>query len=839
MIKSHKNPDKPLWGKYGDNGHLEDVYCGIKNILLDLNLNEEFLSKEKIDLYSKIIGYCHDIGKVTTFFQKKLELDNPKNEPLSNHSKIGALFSYYIMDLLKIDEDIKFLIYRLIYCHHKSFHENLEDLIIGGDASKNIKTQIEDILKNCESNKILENVLKIFGIYKFEKESFLNNVGKINKSIILKSIILKSLNSLNEKNIILYFILYSAFSKADKYGALFRGNFSVNIETRKKLSKNISDNIVDNYKAAILKAENIYKFKDSNLNKLREEFYNDIKNSIKNLNLKKDKIFQVIAPTGIGKTMTILNAAINLKNRLFKEEGKIYRIIYSLPFISIIDQISIIIKDIFEKNNIKIDQDLFLEYHHLSDITNRKSKEYDNEKNIDIHENESEENLEENIMFNNFWESEIILTTFVSFLEVFASGKDLLKLTNIANSIIILDEIQSINIGLYKYINWFSKILTKYFNCYIVLMTATMPKIFDIGEYKNLYFSDKLEKKLYSKSNRYLIKYLGKKKIDEFIIYLKDYLLKNFNESVLVISNTKKMAYKISREIIDGKNVMNESELIHLTTVTIPLLRKKFIESIKSDEDKKRKIIISTQLIEAGVDISVNTVFKFLSPYESIIQASGRANRNYEFGELGGKSFVVDIFDEREKPSYKSVYIVNTEKTGGDIKINSTKDIFKEFTIIEESNLLPISKKYFDAIKLDSYWDEIEEYLIEWKLFDFGKKIRIIDENIKKYTVFVDIEIENKDGEKIKSSDVYGKYLDIKNRNITNKDDFFRIKNKLKELQSEFSQFCVNITEKEAENLLELGNLKDNKIIPKLNKDSYDLKLGLKIFDCQNNIFDV
>lgn len=815
MIKSHKNPDKPLWQSGNDNGHMKDVYDGMKNILTGMGLSEDFLSDREIDLYSKIIGYCHDIGKATTFFQEKLETETQKYGRLSNHSQLGAVFSYYISDTLNLSVEIKLLIYRLLYCHHSSEHKNSNDLDIGdnNDGQKNVMLQINNILDNPDSCEVLNNVLNVFNINSFDKERFFLNIKTINKKNGLLEITSSSLDK-KEKNIILYFILYSAFSKADKYDALFREAFKDDFENRNKLSNTTINELVDNYKK-ILKANDKEKFKDSKLNNLRDEFYNDIQTSIDNLDLEKDKILQVVAPTGIGKTLTIFNAAVKLKNRLLKEQNKIYRIIYSLPFISIIDQTATVLKNVFETNNIKITGDLFLEYHHLSDTTKRDSKDED-----------TNYRIEENIMLNDFWESEIILTTFVSFLEVFSSGSDLLKLSSIANSIIILDEVQSIDAGLYKYINWFFKILAKYLNCYVILTTATMPKIFQEGEYKNLYHNEDLENKLYANSNRYLIKNLGDKSIEGFIVYLKDYIKKNKNESVLVVANTKKMAFQISKAL-QGEY---DNNLIHLTTATIPLLRKKYIKSINNKENKKRKIIISTQLIEAGVDISVNTIFKFLSPYESIIQAAGRANRNYELNELGGKIFIVNILNEKNKPSYEVVYVRDTKKTGGDIKMNVTKGIFEEKEL-NECELLPISKQYFDKLILNNWWNEIKKDLISEQYCEFGDKINIINDEIDKYSVFIDVEIQGEDGKIIKSIDTYNKYINIKNQVINSKDDLFNQRNQLKQLKSEFSQFCINITDYETKSLPEISNIKNNYSIILLNKESYDFKLGLKIFD--------
>ncbi len=508
MIRSHKNPDKPLWNE--TEGHLLEVYTGMKNILLSLNLDEIFLSKNKIDLYCKIIGFSHDIGKATHFFQKKLETEKDTYEEPSGHSKIGAAFAFYLCDQLKLSEKEGFLIYRLICSHHSSQHKDIDDLTLGDNDIRNIKLQIEDILSGPESLIIFSNIYSLFLATPFLKENFITFIDNINKFITRYGIRLSIQSSLDEKRnyeIVLYFILYSAFSRADKYNALFRKPLIIDIEERERNNYKINDEIVDVYKY-IDKKENPEKYQDTELNRLRQVFYQDIQESVGNIDLDKDRILQANAPTGIGKTLTLLNAAIKLKNRVFKETGKCYRIIYSLPFLSIIDQTAKIIGDILDHNNIEQNTDIFLEYHHLADTITRKSSD-----------DEIQYEDEEGLMLNRFWDSEIILTTFVSFMEVFSSGENLLKLINIANSIVILDEIQAVEAGLYPCVKWFIQILARYFNCFIIITTATMPNIFESNEITDLYHTLELHDQLYRFSNRYSIIRLPDMKIDDFINY--------------------------------------------------------------------------------------------------------------------------------------------------------------------------------------------------------------------------------------------------------------------------------------------------------------------------------
>ncbi len=310
-----------------------------------------------------------------------------------------------------------------------------------------------------------------------------------------------------------------------------------------------------------------------------------------------------------------------------------------------------------------------------------------------------------------------------------------------------------------------------------------------------------------------------------------NYLEANKEESILIVSNTKKMAYQIAQVLKKSYGDI----LFYLTTLTIPAQRKIFIHDLKEDLKKKRIIIISTQLIEAGVDISVHTIFKFLSPLDSIIQAGGRTNRNYEFGLLGGKVFVVNLLNEKGTPSYSGVYLRNTKRSAGDIKINVTNEIIKIDDKREEKDILDFSLQYFKKLKVNNLWQNIQNYLKSEYLKKFGDEVKLISDEAGKYTVFIETEVLEK-GNKIKSIDIYNEYLSIKNRNVKSKDDLFKKIIELKKLQPKFSQFCISITAYEAECISELPRIKDYKIIPIINRSYYDLKLGLEVYNSKGYV---
>ncbi len=247
--------------------------------------------------------------------------------------------------------------------------------------------------------------------------------------------------------------------------------------------------IVDDYKEA--------KFGEAEkeINKIREEVYEDVNNSIDDLG-SNDRILSINLPTGSGKTLTALSSAFELRNRIKENEGFEPKIIYSLPFLSIIDQNSSVFrevlsdkvgydwKDVFEMGDEEKDEllreeipsNLLLTHHHLADV------KY-NEK-IDENETYDYEDLLDSLLLTEGWYSEIVVSTFVQLFHSLITNKNrsARKFHNITNSIIILDEVQSIPFKYWKLVNRILTILSEKFNCWILFMTATKPLIFDEEE---------------------------------------------------------------------------------------------------------------------------------------------------------------------------------------------------------------------------------------------------------------------------------------------------------------------------------------------------------------------
>ncbi|MGI0086172.1 MAG: CRISPR-associated helicase/endonuclease Cas3, partial [Nitrososphaerales archaeon] len=205
----------------------------------------------------------------------------------------------------------------------------------------------------------------------------------------------------------------------------------------------------------------------SRMNELRKQVYDSAVEKAKELNLDQ-RIYSINVPTGSGKTLTSVGFALRLRERINSELGYTPRIIYSLPFITIIEQNYEVLKKVLlpiSGAGGKVPSELLLAHHHLSGV---KFSTANNEYDI----NESEFLIES-------WSSEIVVTTFVQFFySIISDNRGMsVKFHNIVNSIVILDEIQSLPYDLWELVRFAILFLANAFHTYFIFTTATLPML--------------------------------------------------------------------------------------------------------------------------------------------------------------------------------------------------------------------------------------------------------------------------------------------------------------------------------------------------------------------------
>lgn len=335
-------------------------------------------------------------------------------------------------------------------------------------------------------------------------------------------------------------------------------------------------------------------------------------------------IYQLTVPTGGGKTLSSLRFALH-----HAQEYKLDHIYYIVPFTTIIDQNASKIRDI-------LGAETLLEHH--SNLTPE-------------HETELQQILSEN------WDTQIIFTTMVQFLEtLFSNGtKSARRMHQLANSVIIFDEIQALPLKCVCMFNTAIKFLVNICGSTALLCTATQPLLDNVpvsikvpGKDECYPYSLTIPPEnriikdvsgLFTKLNRVeVINIQHKLSNIEIAGIIKEESQVN---SVLAIVNTKKSALNLYAEV---KSLELGLPIYHLSTNMCPEHRMEVLNKVKTLLEKNHPVIcISTQLIEAGVDIDFGCVIRYKAGLDSIIQAAGRCNRH---NKKRGRLIIVESLEE-------------------------------------------------------------------------------------------------------------------------------------------------------------------------------------------------
>ena len=355
------------------------------------------------------------------------------------------------------------------------------------------------------------------------------------------------------------------------------------------------------------------------LNRARNQILADCRK--KGAEAENHGIYSLAVPTGGGKTYSSMAFALEHAKAHKKD-----RIIYVIPYTSIIEQNADVFRNIFGVNNV-------IEHHSSIDWGKLKEKRPDDPISV-----EQTELAAEN------WDAPLIITTNVQFFEtLFAcqTGR-CRKLHNIANSVVILDEAQMIKPELISVCNSAMNELAANFKTTFVLCTATQPALDDeniadkLDRYVNLKTPELINtnpRPLYEDLRR--VQFHIDLETAQTWSSIADKLVQQ--KQVLCIVNTRKDCYdlyNIVKERLEQSG--SETEAFHLSALMCSTHRTERIEQIKKRLKENRPVcVISTQLVEAGVDIDFPVVFRAWAGLDSILQAAGRCNREGKLEGLG------------------------------------------------------------------------------------------------------------------------------------------------------------------------------------------------------------
>ncbi|ABY93583.1 MULTISPECIES: CRISPR-associated helicase/endonuclease Cas3 [Thermoanaerobacter] len=728
----------------------------------------------------EIIALCHDFGKYTSYFQEYLK--TKKKTSLSNHSFISAVFGGYVAIQYYGEENIlPLIVYNTILHHHgnlESFSVNLPSKfkdVSRKDFPLNVSEKIDisyKQLKDMRQN--LSFIIPDFERLGLAKEfkQFVEEENVIKDTLaILKKLEALSIRRLkSDENYFIHQMLYSALISADKISAS---------------NTYLPEELYVDYKTLNKIRENQFEISEKDIDKIRTEIFKVV---IENLekNYNKSKIFSITAPTGTGKTVTGFFAALKLKELL----GGNRKIIYSLPFTSIIEQNYGVLFELLEKlDKFKGNSSRYIIKHHNLAMIEYESEYRDYKK------------TEAELLIEN-WQSGIIITTFVQLLETLVGARNrmLKKFNALKGSIIILDEIQAINIKYFQLVDYILNKASEYLDLRIIIMTATKPMILndavELLDNNEKYFS------IFKRTR--LMPQMEKLTIESFIEKFKENLE---DKSYLIVCNTIMQSLEIYKRLVElGLN----REIFYLSTNILPLHRRERINKIKEKLEKEEKIIlVSTQVVEAGVDFDFDVVIRDLGPIDSIIQSAGRCNRNgkKEIGDV----YVYKMIDEEENLFGKYVY--------GNTLMNISENILKRYDTIMEEKYFQLINEYFSMVMQNKSSQVSREFIKSIENLDFSEgeyaidSFSLIENNpgyFEAFFIYDDV-----------AEDIFKKYL-----KLSNIKDFNARREAYLEIQKNIKDYILSLPKKY------INNFQLDKGIPYLPKegikDIYDFKTGFK-----------
>jgi CRISPR-associated endonuclease/helicase Cas3 len=735
-LKSH--PNRILYD------HLKCVAESSHRIISDLypKLKTSVLY-EDLQKCSFIIGATHDIGKATGFFQSYLFGKTPDNTLLKSHSMISSMYASWILmndpQITKENRDFLSLASGIaIQGHHGSLKRPTNYLKgLGTFYDQEIFSKQMDTLSELKEIRTITNNLGLESFDQFAK-SWQEYFFELRKKLIKSSWCVRNFDDWREPYFLIN-LLYSTLLDADRMDASGLSFSRTSIRT------NAAEKFVRKLEGQ--KAEPIDRF--------RKLLFDNLDMTSRTIDLDP-KILSITAQTGLGKTLSSMNFALNLRERISSKKGYSPRIIYVAPFISILDQNMKVLQNVFQSD---VQSNVLLMHHHLSPLTYTRT--LTEEMAAETYSTARSELLIQG------WNSEVIVTTFIQFFDTIFGRytSQLRRLHNLAGSIIILDEVQCVPFEYWEAVRNALLFFTRNLGCYVIFMTATQPLIFAEGEMMEL-----VPHGLLSLPERVTFNLRNEQQVGivEFSSEMNSLISKYPDKSILIELNTIKSAIEVYRLIA------NSERPYFLSSQIIPKIRGPRIDIIKKNlENSKRVILVCTQVVEAGVDIDFDIAVRDIGPIDAIVQTAGRCNRNGTKQPENSLFFIYRLINEDGRQFARKIY--------GRVAIDVSESI-----INKEHSIFDLVNQYYREIRtrrsnLESV--KINADIKELNYEDVEENFKLIDEPFKA-PVFVEFDDH--------ATKVWTDFVNFSNEERVNRSRFL-------EIMHEMEQYMIGISRKDVE----------------------------------------
>ncbi|WP_194165546.1 CRISPR-associated helicase Cas3' [Oceanobacillus sp. CFH 90083] len=567
------------------------------HLLESKELAEHFGEKLGLKYVAGLCGLLHDIGKYNPDFQQYIydAVFDPENMTYKrgeiDHSTAGGK-----------------LIFELLHQESNSLYEKLLAEIVS-NAIISHHSNLKDYLSTERESPFLSRVLKKeIPNYNLVKERFYEDVIPPSD---LQTYIQNAINEIQKlplNNTTLVFItkyIFSCLIDADRTNTRDFESGLTNNETEEH-----SPLFTKYYHSLMQHLEDLKKNGEkTHINQLREE----MSDQCEKFAFNPSDIYTLSIPTGGGKTLASFRYALRHSLEYQKQ-----RIIYVVPYTTIIEQ------NANEIRNILNDNEHILEHH--SNVIDDDHKEAED----DILDDGYIDKKQKLQLARDQWDSPVIFTTLVQFLNVFyAKGnRNTRRLHNLANSVIIFDEVQKVPAKCISLFNEAVNFLKDQARSSVLLCTATQPTLENVPH--PIHIKEEIIQNLAEVADAFKrVDIIDKTDKPVTNQDLADWILADIEQlgSTLVILNTKSVVKELY-ELLKEVNI----PVYHLSTSMCAAHRKESLETIRAKLDKDEPFVcVTTQLIEAGVDVSFECVIRSVAGLDSIAQAAGRGNRHGKY----------------------------------------------------------------------------------------------------------------------------------------------------------------------------------------------------------------
>lgn len=612
------------------------------------------------------LAHVHDFGKATTYFQQYLGVEpgQVENDRYRYHAPIGSFAAYYALDAHGFATETCLAGFVAVakhhgrlpdvaaYVHKRAYRRDDPSTPNGPENRQNaIAVQLQDIHENVPglAEDVFEKATAGNGEWKSFASGFLDLLDTIADDVGTVGLTPGvDRSALSNDCYALSLQCWSALVLADKTSAAgaeaAASTYTAELPSKTRLNEYVGKLEAD----ASADPEGT---RAERLNYYRSRARRAILDNTERFAENGGGVATLTLPTGMGKTLSGLSAAFDLRDRL---DGD--RVIYALPFTSVIDQVVDELEEIYQTDTTG---QLLTAHHHLAETTILDSTGAD----------DADRSDDVAGMLGESWRAGLTVSTFVQLFESLAGpqNQQSMKLPALHNSVIVLDEPQSLPLDWWKLVPRLVGLLTEKYDATVVAMTATQPQLFDdvpeLVDSPDRYFED-VERVTYlldESTERYIDSPGGAtpKSYGDAATELRTAVERG--TSALAICNTIDSARQLTDKVTQGGHSLldiadvyaeklaelgmadivdqvveqvtsdGSPAILHLSTRLRPDDRLTLIETAKKLTERNHPVlVVSTQLVEAGVDISFDRVYRDLAPIDSIVQAAGRCNRSFE-----------------------------------------------------------------------------------------------------------------------------------------------------------------------------------------------------------------